>query len=247
MKKCLLILLAASCVSFAAKQPIKTYKINLVIFSQFSDKAFNQEQWPPVIDQSWLNNPRQVQLIYPQPPAATPALPNATPATATPMPADQPNTALPSSENILNKEVAHLKRNKNYQVLMNISWLQPLKRLGKRVTVHIFGGHAYDSGDDAMALLPSDPAALTSGATWEINGLVTFRLTRFIDTDFNLLFAEPTSVINQYASSDNLYNVQNGFGYFQLLQKRRMRSKELNYIDYPMFGVLIEAVPVSSS
>lgn len=211
----------------APAQPTKIYKISLVVFSQFSDTGFSQEQWPPIVDRSWLNNPKQIQLTYPQP--------------NTQIPANAPDTILPANQSDLTQAATKLARNKHYRVLLNISWLQPLKRLGKSVTVHIFGGQAYDNSGSTLSLLPSDPTALSSNAIWEINGLITLRLTRFIDTDFNLLFSLPTSVINQYTSSDNLYNVQNDFGYFQLLQKRRMRSNELNYIDFPMYGVLIKA------
>ena len=67
-------------------------------------------------------------------------------------------------------------------------------------------------------------------------------MVRYIDLKFNLLFAQPLSTIS---GANDYSNTQGRFAYFRLQQNRRMRSRELNYIGHPLYGVLVKVVPVT--
>lgn len=201
----------------------RLYKIQLIVFSRFSNKAFTQEHWP-LLDTLNLNYTTAAKLFYPT-------------TNATYQPINYADTVLPSSENLLASDVQHLENSSLYKVVMNVSWIQPLVA-NKNTSLYITGGHAYDSGGN---VIESQDLTNRPPAQWEVSGLLTFKLTRFIETHFQLLFAVPKETLEQYAPNTEFINTNNDFGYFQLLQSRRMRSDQLNYIDYPIYGVLIKA------
>ena len=197
--------------SITTDKNIRQYQIEMIIYSQLNKQSLSEEQWP-------LISATQISDV--------PA----------------PSNFVPSSQYFLQSFAAHINNNPNYKLLMHVAWIQPLKQLGKKITVRIVGGQAYDSSDHPISMDPTDPNALSPDFHWQVDGLITIRLTHFIDTTFNILFSEPQGEITSLAPfGTQFYNIQNGFAYFQLYQNRRMKSRELNYIDYPLYGILIEA------
>ena len=57
-----------------------------------------------------------------------------------------------------------------------------------------------------------------------VDGTICVSIRRYLNVTLNLLF-------------------KNNLDYFYLSENRRMRSNELNYIDFPVYGVLIKIVP----
>lgn len=60
----------------------------------------------------------------------------------------------------------------------------------------------------------------------DVQGTVRISVQRYFDVSLNLLFNKE------------------GVGCFYLSQNRRMRNNELDYIDFPSYGVLIKIVPI---
>ena len=58
-----------------------------------------------------------------------------------------------------------------------------------------------------------------------VEGIIRVSVQRYLNVALNLVF-------------------KNNSNYFYLSQNRRMRSNELNYVDFPLYGVLIKIVPV---
>jgi len=106
----------------------------------------------------------------------------------------------------------------NYKVLLNIAWQQeiPVTRHGK--PIHI-------SGD-------------------KIDGTITINRDRYFDIKTNLILTEPISYLNTISPGNYSDTPNNEFTSFQMKQTRRMRSNELNYIDQPLFGMLIKIVHI---
>lgn len=64
--------------------------------------------------------------------------------------------------------------------------------------------------------------------TWQVSGTLALNLQRYFDAHFNLQFYNPTN--------NTSYKVN---------QIQRMKSNELNYIDHPLYGILIKIVPLN--
>jgi len=195
----------------SASGNIRQYQIEMIIYSQLNKQSLSEEQWPLI-----------------------------NPARASDVPA--PANFVPISQYFLQNLASSVNGNSNYKLLLHTAWIQPLKQFGKKITVRIVGGQAYDNSGNPITIDPADVNALNPDVHWQVDGIITIRLTRFIDTTFNIIFAEPQGEISSLAPFGmQFYNIQNGFAYFQLYQNRRMKSRELNYIDYPLYGIIVEA------
>ena len=136
----------------------------------------------------------------------------------------------------LTENAADMASSERYRVLRHFAWRQPGLDTENAVAVRI------NIGEPITVFLPENlrpydkfiPASLTSQAnrqrevpTFTINGTIKVRLGRFLHMETLLVFTDPNT----------------GQG-FQLGQSRKMRSRELHYIDNPRFGILTRILPL---
>lgn len=126
-----------------------------------------------------------------------------------------------------------------YRVLRHTAWRQPGLDDESAIAVRI------SAGDPITLYLPDDlkiyeqfiPASSTLAAQWPrevqsftVTGTIKVRLGRFLHMETLLVFTDPTT----------------GQG-FRLAQSRKMRSRELHYIDNPRFGILTRILPLDDA
>ncbi|MFT6874744.1 MAG: hypothetical protein ACJAZF_000849 [Granulosicoccus sp.] len=136
----------------------------------------------------------------------------------------------------LSKNASSMASSGRYQVLRHMAWRQPGLDEESAIAVRI------NLGDPTTLYLPDDlksygefiPASLTPALEWPretpsfvVNGTITVRLGRFLHMETLLVFTDP----------------ETGQG-FRLDQSRKMRSRELHYIDNPRFGILTRILPL---
>lgn len=136
----------------------------------------------------------------------------------------------------LTENVQAMASSSRYRVLRHMAWRQPGldNKAAKAVRITI--------GNPTTLYLPEDlkrykqfiPASLTpsiekqrEARSFTVNGTIKIRLGRFLHMDTLLVFTDPES----------------GQG-FRLAQSRKMRSRELHYIDNPRFGILTRILPL---
>lgn len=123
-----------------------------------------------------------------------------------------------------------------YRVLRHMAWRQPGLDEEAAIAVRI------NLGAPTTVFLPDDltpyekfiPAMLTPGVdqtkevpTFTVNGTIRVRLGRFLHMESLLVFTDTESKQS-----------------FKLSQNRKMRSRELHYIDNPRFGILTRILPL---
>lgn len=136
----------------------------------------------------------------------------------------------------LSKNASSMASSGRYRVLRHMAWRQPGLDEESAVAVSI------NVGERSTVYLPENlrpfeqfiPASLTPAAEWPrevttftINGTIKVRLGRFLHMETLLVFTDP----------------ETGQG-FRLAQNRKMRSRELHYIDNPRFGILTRILPL---
>lgn len=126
--------------------------------------------------------------------------------------------ALPVSAFIMQREQLDFKRNPGYNVLLHTAWSQPNRGSGPLLHVQ---------GDG-------------------VNGTIRISVDRYFDVRFNLYFAVSENTLASIGKNGYFKNSSN-LVYFHLKETRRMKSHEMNYIDNPLFGVLIKIVPEKAS
>lgn len=116
----------------------------------------------------------------------------------------------------MNKEQRILSNQPNYQVLLHTAWKQQV----------------YEPRDAQALQIANNEQGL--------DGTVTVSVRRYLRVNFNLYFAMPADQLSAVVGNEYSNATQDGFAYFHLVQSRRMRSNEINYIGHPLYGVLIK-------
>jgi len=141
---------------------------------------------------------------------------------------------LPESSHKLGGFNYTLRKDNNYRVLVHKSWRQRMDRESKSPAIIISGGETINGHK-------------------ELEGSITIYIAKFLhvatdlwltqtDKDSNLMWPNvPERPSN--SSTQSSFNVTS-YPVATLRERRRMRSKELHYIDHPLMGVLIQFTPI---
>lgn len=124
-----------------------------------------------------------------------------------------------ASDYQLSNVKAALARSSSYRPLLHVAWLQTVSK--KRRAIQLPERNSSASGDSL-----SGTAVVTRG--------------RYLHLDLDLTLH--TAPDTAYIGED--YRFGSPATRIKLQQSRRMRSKELHYIDHPRFGVLALITPV---
>ena len=128
----------------------------------------------------------------------------------------------------LNRYARKLKSNKRYNVLVHKAWRQT--------------GLAEDAAID----IPVDSRKASPGATAtpsdnnHIHGSIKIVLGRYLHIYTDMTYQQPNQDL--YASLPGEDAQQ--YRQYPIRFHRRMRSKELHYLDHPLVGILVMAMPV---
>ncbi|MCH9769708.1 MAG: peptidoglycan binding protein CsiV [Gammaproteobacteria bacterium] len=126
-------------------------------------------------------------------------------------------------------------------VLLHLAWQQTASQLQSRQVIHLYGGKVYSAsgellGADIYRNQPFDPKLV-----WQLNGSLAIQLHRYFNLSFNLWTAEPVDILQQNDANFNADNFYK-FAYYHILQQRRTRSGVLNYLDNPVYGILVKII-----
>jgi len=162
----------------------------------------------------------------------------------------------------LNDKLEELQQAEGYEPLIHIAWRQQGLGPDDAVAVHIHGGvhggikaEAATEGEDGAAAKGPDAAedGTVAAETDEeqagdagvegppapyIDGTIKLIRKRFLHVDADFLYRAP-----YIEDPANRLTREQWPQAFRLTESRRMRSRELHYLDHPMFGILIIATP----
>lgn len=139
---------------------------------------------------------------------------------------------LPKDQMQLNAQEQALQNNDDYQVLLHLAWEQVISDSWHSKPVHVYGGENY-TYDGELAN--------------ELDGTIAISQGKFIQFKSDLNFTEPVDRIpfadaDGQASTRSLPNLMT----YHLVQSRRMKLDELNYLDHPNFGMLVRISPIKT-
>ncbi|MFK0572712.1 CsiV family protein [Endozoicomonas sp.] len=244
--------LSASAKENAQQSDEQWYQADLVVFRYISNDS--GEAWPAVAGYKAPDNAIRLQ-------DPTSGYENNTPlfniAGETHQPASYHDilrdayVSLPASEMMLNKQVATLDKKQSYQVIAQKAWRMPV---GAEASGHPVQIRAAVGGQDNFLLdgtvsiseerfLQVDidlwlnklsPESLYSSISGQSNS------NEFSSSDVLASDRGPENLIRLHADSPPLRITKN----FQIKQRRRIRNtKEIQYIDSPVIGVLFKLTP----
>jgi len=151
--------------------------------------------------------------------------------------ASEANFTMVETDLVLTDNADAIQQSRNYRLISHFAWRQPglndqnaqAIRINEGGGFKVFIPESYKSFPD---FIPATSTPTQAGAEREItttlvNGSLKVRLGRFLHLDTRLVFTD----------------TQNGTSY-RMNHSRKMRSRELHYIDNPKFGLLVKILPV---
>lgn len=136
---------------------------------------------------------------------------------------------LPRHDFRMKDAALHLKRNPNYQILVHQAWVQPFVRNRS---------YRYHWQSDASNATTARPLY----SNWNLQGNLSININTYINTAWNMDFSVPSK---RFSKQNN--PMQQSMLTFYMRDQRRMKSLQLNYLDNPLIGVLVEAFPLKAN
>lgn len=207
------------------------YKVEILIFNYLPSDTLDDELWPAINEAPPRANTRN--LAYNKG-------------------GQQMNyfTRLPKSELELSQKQVSLRRSGDYRILFHEAWIQPIGEKKGKDTIHITGGDILDNGlyelegyiaiDKARYLhFRSDLFHSRQLTPAEAQQLKPARTTADEALNNETGDTQPSSNGNRYLTRSNVPD----FLTVEMKTGRRMRSKELHYLDHPLMGALVLITP----
>tara|TARA_R110002049_G_scaffold13509_2_gene58622 strand:- start:255010 stop:255702 length:693 start_codon:yes stop_codon:yes gene_type:complete len=154
--------------------------------------------------------------------------------------------AIPEEDFILKGVAERLKRSRDYRILKHFAWRQPVVEKQDSLPIAIKAGrdftsqypeHAYrqiEFGDTSRNVS-------RSSRVMELDGTINIVITRYIHLYSDLVYRLPRTIPGGVGDA---LNRGQALVDYSVKSHRRMRSRELHYIDHPLVGILIEATPI---
>jgi len=230
----------------AAAENVRYYDFEIIIFESLNEEARNSEAWKNNFS---IEVPEKfVRLGKPYP---------------GPMPKEyKPRHTfkrLPRKSYRLTEEAKLLKDNEQYRIIMHTAWRQPGMSAETTLPIHLHKEYiitrkapespAATDPDMPAVNLPA-PSVTSTQSKAVLDGYLKIVLSRYLHANYNLTYKtglplRPRSpvVIVDPDSDDIEKPAEPVIVTYQLQQTRKMRSKEVHYIDHPVIGIVMLAWP----
>lgn len=137
----------------------------------------------------------------------------------------------------LTNQAKKLSSNADYKVLYHRAWKQVGLDKDMAFPVHI------DSRNPQSIETLNAPDT-NDNATNYIDGSITLIMSRYLHINTNLMYHRQIPQEGQnFNDSTAIPSTSTGYTDFPVKFERRMRSREVHYIDHPMVGIIVMATP----
>lgn len=189
------------------------YEVELIIFENANGRYLNSEDWS-------FNDMLEHKIKE--------ELPNK------PISADKEFKVLDWKSAKLAKNLNRLLKNNNYKVLVNKRWKQTGldRKESLNIPINTQPVNLAENNNTENTEIIGNINPDTNLESY-ITGDVRLIMSRYLHFNVNLKFFKP--LLNN--------NAEYEFKPFPIISERRMKSKEIHYIDHPLVGVVVLATP----
>jgi len=236
-KLCTSILLLITMLGFTSQAfaAARVYDFEIIIFEDISGKYKDAEQWP---DWSPENQPTETQGDTTSP-ASIKNIPTGLSGQQGYPETNAVINITPIGSIGLDKYAEKLRQSNRYNVLVHKSWRQAGLSDNTSVSIPIDSRADNASGAVVPSMRVGSSVVQQDKAT-SIHGDIKLVLGRYLHLYTDLIYQQPRTQPQPVWQTLNT----SPFKYYPIKYHRKMRSKELHYIDHPLVGILILALPV---
>lgn len=221
---------------------LNAYEIEIVIFSFNQSQSAGSEIWPDLVTTASVENAVELH--------------NATSLTQVPGPDEKAYyySKIPAENYRLADQVEKLTASNRYKVIYHSAWIQPGLDKENAEFIHIQSadnnaslpvldpiGNIYNgysnNRNNPLLMQPAENLALSMPL---LDGVVKVELGRYLHIYFDLKYQR--NIAPQQGVIDSSKNYKD-IKFYPVQTHRRMRSKEIHYIDHPLIGILVLATP----
>ena len=241
-KLCSLISLSLAMLAFTAQAfaAASEYDFEIIIFEDASGKYRDAEQWPEWTPAKQSEGPRADATS----PPSIKDIPAGLSGQQGYPEANAVINITPIGSIGLDKYAEKLQRSNRYNVLVHKSWRQAGLSDNTAVSIPIDSRADNRSASAAvMQQLQLGSSATQLERTTGIYGEIKLVLGRYLHLYTDLVYQQPRT------QPPPVWQTLNTSPYksYPIKYHRKMRSKELHYIDHPLVGILVMALPVKDS
>ncbi len=218
-----LALVVSAFIASAAQAADRWYEVEVLVFAHLNADG-SSERWP------------QLAALDPGDAIPAPGTPLALQAGADAAAALR-IAGVPDSEYKLQNALRALSRSRQHRPVLHTAWRQAVGGARSSFKVRLAGGKAEPAADASQA------------PQYELDGFLRLSIQGYLRAEVDLQWQAPKTATAASNTAEQNWQIagQNApvvNGPFRLAQSRRVKSRELQYFDHPMFGVLVELRPL---
>jgi hypothetical protein len=219
----------------AHAEEIRYYDVEVVLFENLDNASRQGENWPNSVELELPETRIEIGQPYPGP---------------IPKEYDPKLTfkALKQKDYQLQEQARKIDESESRRVLLHTGWRQPGMAREEALTVYFKRQIAGASPNSPVTSeVPVDPMAtsrLAEAQAGDLEGMIKVILSRYLHVDSDIVFRphvaeEPQS----FYVMEVIENTVQPIVYRLQQTRRRMRSRELHYLDNPVLGMLVLITP----
>jgi len=249
MKNLTKYLIAALFVTFSVNSvaidytEVPAYEIEVIIFKFNDSRSAGNEIWPDLVETVSVENSIELHNNY----------------SFTLIPGVDTKgyyyAKLPVDKYRLSDELDKLTVSKEYEILYHSAWIQPGLDKENAESIHIKSSGITEKPSiiNTIAPTPVNNLLLNNNPVLSdqnkvstedaiLEGLIKVELGRYLHIHFDLKYQRDLAPGQGILNTSSLKTYKQ-LKYYPVQTHRRMRSKEVHYIDHPLIGILVLATP----
>ncbi|NNF97006.1 MAG: hypothetical protein HKM94_08785 [Halobacteria archaeon] len=218
----------------SAEEEIRYYDVEVILFENLDNIARQSENWPSSVELELPETLIEIGQPYPGP----------IPKEYQPRLTFKP---LAKKDLQLQKQVTSINKSESRRVLLHTGWRQPGMPREKALSVYFKRAIPGTSPSSVETEVAGDPLAMSRLAqpqAGELEGMIKVILSRYLHVETDIVFRPQREELQEDIFSLELLDKVDQPVVYRLNQiRRRMRSRELHYLDNPVIGMLVLITP----
>ena len=229
-----ILLLSFSLIVTAAEEEVRYYDVEVILFENFDNIARHSENWPSSVELELPETLIEIGKPYPGP------IPKEFQPSLTFKPLAKKQLQLKEKATAIDDSVSR-------RVLLHTGWRQPGMSRDKALSVYfkrpVAGAPAMAVNTDTSGN-PTAMSRLAQAQAGELEGMIKVILSRYLHVETDIVFRPQREELEKdIFSLELLDKVDQPVVYRHKQVRRRMRSRELHYLDNPVIGMLVLITP----